>query len=80
MIQLCSIHHDFAATQYTQGKEHVFNDQSLATMLTSSWRSSEQHCDFVALVWPIQSLVITTSSAVIRGLNFLSGPSVGFKR
>ena len=37
----------------------------------------DKMCDFVALVWPIQSLVITTSSALVRCLNSLGGPSVG---
>ena len=37
-------------------------------------------CDFVALVWPIRSRVITTSSALVRCRNLLSGPSVDFRR
>ena len=36
--------------------------------------------DFVALVWPIRSRVITTSSALVRCRNLLGGPSVGFRR
>ena len=36
--------------------------------------------DFVALVWPIWSRVITTSSALVRCRNLLDGPSVGFRR
>ena len=36
--------------------------------------------DFVGLVWPIRSRVITTSSALVRCWNFLGGPSVGFTR
>ena len=36
--------------------------------------------DFVALVWPIRSRVITTSSALVRCWNFFRGPSVGFTR
>ena len=36
--------------------------------------------DFVALVWPIRSRVITTSSALVRCRNLLDGPSVGFRR
>ena len=35
--------------------------------------------DFVALVWPILSWVITTSLALVRCLNFFGGPSVGHK-
>ena len=34
--------------------------------------------DLVALVWPIWSRVITTSSALVRCWNFFGGPSVGF--
>ena len=36
--------------------------------------------DLVALVWPIRSRVITTSSALVRCWNFLGGPSIGFTR
>ena len=36
--------------------------------------------DFVALVWPIQSRVITTYSALVKSWNLLGGPSVGFRR
>ena len=39
----------------------------------------DKMCDFVALVWPIRSLVITTSSALVRCLNFLGAPSVGYR-
>ena len=35
--------------------------------------------DFVALLWPIRNPVIATSSALVRGWNFLGDPSVGFK-
>ena len=34
----------------------------------------------VAFVWPIQSRVITTSSALVRCWNFSGGPNVGFTR
>ena len=36
--------------------------------------------DLVALVWPIRSRVITTSSALVRCWNFFGGPSVGIYR
>ena len=36
--------------------------------------------DFVALVRPIRSRVITTSSALVRCRNLFGGPSVGFRR
>ena len=35
--------------------------------------------DFVALVWPIRSRVITTFSALVRCRDLLDGPSVGFR-
>ena len=36
--------------------------------------------DFVAFVWPIRNQVIATSWALVRCLNFLVCPCVGFKR
>ena len=66
--------------QHCTFKEYVLNCQSLATMLASSWWSSGKIWDFVALVWPIRSRVITTSSALVRCRNILGGPSVGFRR
>ena len=66
--------------QHCTFQEYLLNCQSLATMLASCWWSSRQDMGFVALVWPIRSRVITTSSALVRCLNLLGGPSVGFRR
>ena len=42
--------------------------------------SRDKTWDLVALVWPIRSRVITTSSALVSCWNFFGGPSVGFTR
>ena len=66
--------------QHCTFREYVLNCQSLATMLEAVGGPRDKIWDFVALVWPIRSRVITTSSALVRCRNLLGGPSVGFRR
>ena len=37
-------------------------------------------CDLLALVWPIWSRVVTTSSALVKCWNVFGGPSISFTR
>ena len=59
-IQLCNIHYEFAS---------MIRVWPQCCQAVAS--SRDKMCDFVALVWPIRSLVITTSSAFVRCLDFL---------
>ena len=79
MSRLCSIHHDIPVTMHTlaaYGQWSVF-DHSGGNQSAVLW---DKIWDLVALVWPMRSRVITTSSALVRCWNFFGGPSVGFTR
>ena len=60
--------------------ETLTYDYNARTREISAQDPQDKIWDFVALVWPIRSRVITTSSAVVRCCNFLRGPSVDFTR
>ena len=47
-------------------------------MVSSSWGSQDNISNLVALVWPNQSRVMTTFSALVKYWTLYSGPSVGF--
>ena len=78
MSQLCSIHHDFAATLYIPEAYMC----SMVRVWPQLWQAGggprDKIWDFVALVWPIRRRIITTSSGFVRCGNFLGGPSVCF--
>ena len=73
MSKLCNIHQDFLVTPYTTGTcawclEPGHNAGKYLMVLGGKmW-------DFVALIWPIRSRVITTLSALVRWWNCLVVP------
>ena len=77
MSQLCSIDHDIPVTlhilgAYVQWSVFDHNGDKQSVVLRTRY----------GIWWPSygQSLVITTSSALVRCWNFFGGPNVGFRR
>ena len=78
MNQLCSIRHDIPAPLHTPGA------YGQCWVWPQWWQAvggpQGKIWDLVALVWPIRSRVITTSSALVKRWNFFGCSNVGFTR
>ena len=63
-----------------EGSSLIFSPKHVTARTPPVGGPRDKIWDLVALVWPIRSRVITTSSALVRCWNFFRGPSVGFTR
>ena len=79
-IQLVSVYSSWHSCYTT----HFRSLWSIVSFWPQLWQAvagpRDKIWDLVALVWPIRSMVITTSSALVKCWKFFGGPSVGFIR